>query len=49
MAAWYVERREALARSYDRSQALLFLLRFALLFALAAVFYLAQGRACPPI
>lgn len=39
MAAWYDERREALARSYDRSQALLFLLRFALLFALAAVFW----------
>ena len=39
MAAWYDERREAQARSYDRSQALLFLLRFALLFALAAVFW----------
>ena len=40
MAAWYDERREAQARAYDRSQALLFLLRFALLFALAAVFWM---------
>ncbi len=39
MASWYDERRAALARSYDRSQALLFLLRFALLFALAAAFW----------
>lgn len=39
MASWYDERREAQARSYDRSQALLFLLRFALLFALAAAFW----------
>ena len=30
-------------RSYDRSQALLFLLRFALLFALAAVFWMSGG------
>jgi hypothetical protein len=40
MAAWYDERREAQARSYDRSQALLFILRFALLFALAAIFWM---------
>lgn len=40
MAAWYDEQREAQARAYDRSQALLFLLRFALLFALAAVFWM---------
>ena len=40
MEAWCDERREAQARAYDRSQALLFLLRFALLFALAAVFWL---------
>ena len=40
MEAWYDERREAQARAYDRTQALLFLLRFALLFALAAVFWL---------
>jgi hypothetical protein len=39
MAAWYDERREAEARAYDRSQAVLFLVRFALLFALAAVFW----------
>ncbi len=40
MAAWYDERQEAQARSYDRIQALLFLLRFSLLFALAAVFWM---------
>lgn len=40
MAGWYDEAREAQARDYDRSQALLFLLRFALLFALAAVFWM---------
>ena len=39
MPAWYDERREARARAYDRAQALLFLLRFALLFALAAAFW----------
>ena len=38
MPAAFDERREAQARAYDRSQALLFLLRFALLFALAALF-----------
>ena len=40
MAAWYDERLEAQARARDRSQALLFLLRFALLFALAAIFWM---------
>ena len=40
MDAWYDERLEARARAYDRSQALLFLLRFALLFALATLFWL---------
>lgn len=40
MAAWYDEQREAQARSYDRSQAFLFILRFALLFALATVFWM---------
>jgi hypothetical protein len=40
MGTWYDERREAQARAYDRAQALLFLLRFALLFALAAVFWM---------
>lgn len=39
MAGWYDERRAAQARAYDRAQARLFLLRFALLFALAAVFW----------
>jgi hypothetical protein len=39
-AVWYDERREAQVRAYDHSQALLFLLRFALLFALAAVFWM---------
>lgn len=39
MPAAFDERREAQARAYDRGQALLFLLRFALLFALAAVFW----------
>ena len=39
MAAWYDERREARARAYDRLQGLLFLLRFALLFALATLFW----------
>lgn len=40
MAAWYDEHKEAQARAYDRLQALLFLLRFALLFALAALFWM---------
>lgn len=40
MAAWYDEQHEARARAYDRAQAVLFLLRFALLFALAAVFWI---------
>ena len=40
MPAWYDERREAQVRAYDRAQALLFLLRFALLFALAAAFWI---------
>lgn len=40
MAAWYDERLEARARAYERSQALLFLLRFFLLFALAAAFWM---------
>lgn len=40
MAAWYDERQEAQARAYERSQALLFLIRFALLFALAALFWM---------
>ncbi len=40
MAAWYDERREAQARAYDRIQGRLFLLRFALLFALSAVFWM---------
>ena len=40
MAAWHDERLEAQARAYERSQAWLFLLRFALLFALAAVFWI---------
>ena len=39
MPAAFDERREAQARAYDRGQALLYLLRFALLFALAAVFW----------
>ncbi|HAL92000.1 MAG TPA: hypothetical protein DCM68_03125 [Verrucomicrobia bacterium] len=43
MAAWYDERREAQVRAYDRSQALLFLLRFALLFVLAAAFWMSGG------
>lgn len=43
MAVWYDERREAQARAYDRSQALLFLLRFALLFVLAAAFWMSGG------
>jgi STE24 endopeptidase len=40
MAPWYDEEREARARAYERTQALLFLLRFALLFALAATFWM---------
>ena len=40
MEGWYDERREAQARAYDRAQAVLFLLRFVLLFALAALFWL---------
>ena len=39
MAAWYDEGEERLARAYDRQQGLLFILRFALLFALAAGFW----------
>ena len=39
MEAWYDEGREVRARAYERSQAFLFLLRFALLFALAAAFW----------
>jgi len=39
-ASWVDERREAQARAYDRSQALLYLLRFGLLFALAAAFWM---------
>jgi len=39
MPAWVDERREAKARSYDRAQALVYLLRFGLLFALAALFW----------
>lgn len=40
MGSWYDERREAQARAYDRAQALLFLARFVLLFALAALFWM---------
>ena len=40
MAAWYDERLEAQARAYEQAQAILFLVRFALLFALAAVFWM---------
>lgn len=40
MVAWYDEGREAQARAYDRAQAGLFILRFALLFALAAIFWM---------
>ena len=40
MAVWYDERLEEQARAYDRSQALLFLLRFALLFGLAVAFWM---------
>ena len=40
MAAWYDEEQEAQARAYDRAQARLFILRFGLLFALAAAFWL---------
>ena len=43
MPAAFDERREAQARAYDRGQALLFLLRFALLFALAAAFWTTGG------
>jgi len=39
-ASWVDERREAQARAYDRSQALLYLLRFGLLFALAVAFWM---------
>ena len=39
MEAWYDERLEAQARAYDRAQALLFLLRFGLLLAMAAAFW----------
>jgi len=39
MPAWMDERLEAKARSYDRAQALVYLLRFGLLFALAALFW----------
>ncbi len=40
MAVWYDKRLEEQARAYDRSQALLFLLRFALLFGLAVAFWM---------
>ena len=40
MEVWYDEGKEAQARAYDRSQAHLFLIRFALLFVLAAVFWM---------
>ena len=40
MADWFDKRREAQARAYDRSQGRLFLLRFALLFVLAAAFWM---------
>ncbi len=40
MAVWYDEGLEEQARAYDRSQALLFLLRFALLFGLAVAFWM---------
>ena len=40
MEAWYDERLEEQARTYDRSQALLFVLRFALMFGLAAAFWM---------
>lgn len=40
MTAWYNEEKESQARAYDRIQAQLFLLRFALLFAAAAAFWL---------
>ena len=43
MAAWYDEGLEAQARAHERVQALLFLLRFALLIALAAVFWITGG------
>ena len=39
MEGWYDERLEERARAYDRLQGLLFLLRFALMFALAAGFW----------
>jgi STE24 endopeptidase len=39
MGTWYDERLEAQARAYERSQSLLFVARFVLLFALAAVFW----------
>lgn len=39
MGSWYDEQREAQARAYDRAQGILFLVRFALLFVLATVFW----------
>ena len=39
MATWYDEAREAQARAYERDQGGLYLLRFGLLFALAALFW----------
>ncbi len=43
MEAWYDERRAAQAQAYERAQARLFLLRFGLLFALAALFWTSGG------
>ena len=40
MEAWYDGRLEEQARAYDRSQALLFVLRFALMFGLAVAFWM---------
>ncbi len=46
MAAWYDEQLEAQARAYDRSQARLFLLRFALAFRVGGGFLdVGTGRA----
>lgn len=39
MGSWYDEQREAQARAYDRAQGVLFIVRFALLFVLATVFW----------
>ncbi len=40
MTAWYNAEKESQARAYDRIQGQLFLLRFGLLFAAAAAFWL---------